>query len=92
MVQGLSDNDIRDLVRQTLEDAVKYVEGRESGKSSNRLMLGIRPTMNKITPFQRAKFTREPETGSGTEEKCSPWSQQKGGRLREDVQSICRKM
>ena len=57
MVQGLSDNDIRDLVdgepEKTLEDTVIYVEGRESGKSSNRLMLVITPTVNKISTFQR---------------------------------------
>ena len=75
MVQGLSDNDIRDLVlgkpEKTLEDTVKYVEDRDSGKSSNRLMSVITPTVNKITPLQRAKFTRETEAGSGTKEKCS---------------------
>ena len=54
-----------------MEDTVKYVEGRDSGKSSNRLKSGVTPTVNKITPFKRAKFTRELETGSHTTEKCS---------------------
>jgi hypothetical protein len=50
---------------------VQNLEGRESGKSSNRLMSGILPTVNKITPFQKSKFMRDPETQTENREKCS---------------------
>ena len=94
MIQGLADNDIRDLVlgepEKSLDDTVKFVEGKESGKSSNRLMSGVTPTVNKITPFQKLKFTKDSEEESSTKEKCSNCGLRGHGSREEDRRKHCR--